>query len=377
MPTIRFLAAVVRSRGGFAFFEFVMTFRTPSLATWFACAALLLPRVARSEPSSAEISEAKHAFESALAAEAEQRWADAGLKLREAIAVKDTPGLRFHLAHCEAELGHLVAASLEYERAEELLRRGVKAPDVQKLLGPARSELLQRLPRLTLELPSDVQVPLISVDRRAYPASELVLGIPLDPGPHELRVQAAGRRPFERALTLKAGDRLVLPVVMAIAAPPGGPSDPAITESPAQASATRVTPRPEHRSSAKLYLMIGESVFTAAGLGMGIGYAVAQGAATERVDSAQARINAGAASNPAACSMPTGELAVACSDLTTALADHDRAATLSQVGFVTAGVGAVALLTTWLLYPSPRVGGAGFSVTPIAGLGRLGVVGRF
>jgi len=123
--------------------------------------------------------------------------------------------------------------------------------------------------------------------------------------------------------------------------------------------------------------MIGESVLTAAGLGMGIGYAVAQGSATERVDSAQARINAGSESNPAACGMPTGELAVACSDLTTALADHDRAGTLSQVGFVTAGVGAVALLTTWLLYPSSQAKTAAFRVTPIAGLGRLGVVGRF
>jgi len=354
-----------------------MTFRTPSLATWVACAALLLPRVARSEPSSVEISEAKHAFESALAAEAELRWADAALKLREAIAVKDTPGLRFHLAHCEAELGHLVAALLEYDRADDLLRRGVKAPDVQKLLGPARSELLRRLPRLTVELPSDVQVPLISVDRRAYPASELVLGIPLDPGPHELRVQAAGRRPFERALSLKEGDRLVLPVFMAVAAPPDGTSEPPATEPPVPATTSAGAPRAERGSSAKLYLMIGESVLTAAGLGVGIGYAVAQGAASERVDSAQARINSGAASNAGACSMPSGELAVACSDLTTALADHDRAATLSQVGFVTAGVGAVALLTTWLLYPNPRTGAAGFSVTPIAGLGRLGVVGRF
>ena len=75
--------------------------------------------------------------------------------------------------------------------------------------------------------------------------------------------------------------------------------------------------------------------------------------------------------------MPSGELAVACSDLTTALEEHDRAATLAQVGFVTAGVGAVALLTTWLLYPTPRANSAGFSVTPIAGFGRLGVVGRF
>ena len=355
-----------------------MTFRTPSLAILIACAAFLLPRTARSEPSAAEISDAKHAFESALSAEAEQRWADAALKLREAIAVKDTPGLRFHLAHCEAELGHLVAALLEYERADDLLRRGVKAPDVQKLLGPARSELLQRLPRLSLELPSDVQRPLISVDRRAYPASELVLGIALDPGLHQLRVQAVGRRPFERALNLKEGERVVLPVVMAVAAPPGGPTDAPATEAPVPASPAAVAPRVEHRSSsAKLYLMIGESVLTAAGLGVGIGYAVARGAASERIDSAQARINAGEPGSAGACSMPSGELAVACSDLTIALADHDRAATLSQIGFVTAGVGAAALVTTWLLFPSARRNSAGFNVMPTAGLGRLGLMGRF
>lgn len=343
-----------------------------------ACAAFLVPRAARSEPGPAEISEAKHAFESALTAEAELRWADAALKLREAIAVKDTPGLRFHLAHCEAELGHLVAALQEYDHAEELLRRGAKAPDVQKLLGPARSDLVQRIPRLTLELPPDVQLPLISIDRRPYPASELVLGVPLDPGLHELRVQAAGRRPFERALKLKEGDRTVLPVTMAVAAPPGGPNEPRSDEAPEPSGTVAVAATVEHRpSSAKLYLMIGESVLTAAGLGVGIGYAVARGAATERVDSAQARINAGSSENPAACSMPSGEVAIACSDLTNALADHDRAATLSQIGFVTAGVGAVALLTTWLVYPSPRAAAAGFRVTPIAGLGQLGVMGRF
>jgi len=356
-----------------------MTFRTPSLALLIA-AVVWLPRAAQAEPSTAEISDAKHAFESALTAEAELRWADAGQKLREAIAVKDTPGLRFHLAHCETEQGHLVAALAEYDHAQELLRQGVKAPDVQKLLGPARAELLQRLPRLTLELPADVQVPLIAIDQRPYPASELVLGVPLDPGRHELRVQAAGRRPFERALDLKEGDRITLPVVMAVAAPPGGPSDAPAAEGPVQVSAVSapVAPADKHPSSStKLYLMLGESVLTAAGLGVGIGFAVARGSATEHIDSAQAQIDAGAPGDPAACAMPKGEVAYACDDLSSAIADHERASTLSTVGFVTAGVGAAALLTTWLFYPSPRARAAGLSMTPVAGLGRIGVVGRF
>jgi len=359
-----------------------MTFRPPSLALLIACAACLLPHAASAEPSPAEISAAKQAFESALAAEAGERWADAALKLRDAIAVKETPGLRFHLAHCETELGNLVQASLEYDRALELLRRGAKAPDVQKLLGPARSELLRRLPRLTLEVPADVQVPLISIDQQPYPASELSLGVPLNPGPHELRVQAAGRRPFERTLTLKEGDRIVLPVALPVVSPAVTAVQPSPTPEPppkpSPSPSPIAPPRDGGSSKTKLYLMISESVLTVAGLGVGIGYAVARGSATERIDSAQARIDAGSPENPAACGgTPDPAVGEACADLSVALKDHDRAATWSQVGFVSAGVGAVALLTTWLVYPSPRAHSSQFSLLPAAGLGRVGVVGRF
>jgi len=361
--------------------EILMIFRRPLLASLIACAALSLPKPARAEPSSAEISAAKHAFEEALVAEGDQRWADAAQNLRQAIAVKDTPGLRFHLARCEAELGRLVEAALEYDRAEELIAHGVKAPDVQKLLGPARSDLQRRLPRLTLEVPADVQVPLITVDRQPYPASELALGLPLNPGLHQVRVQAAGRRPFERALNLKEGDRIALSAVLPVAAPPGGPSDANATPDPPPSvnPSSSEAPRTENKpsSSVKLYLMIGESVLTVAGLGVGIGYAVARGSATDRANAAMAQLELAAPGNPTACASQDQNVADLCSDLTTALHDHDRAAHLSQVGFITAGVGAVALVTTWLVYPSPRPRTSGFSVLPVAGLGRLGVVGRF
>jgi len=359
-----------------------MIFRTPLLASLIACAAFSLPKLARAEPSSAEISAARHAFEEALVAEGEQRWTDAAQNLRQAISVKDTPGLRFHLARCEAELGRLIEASLEYDRAEELIARGIKAPDVQKLLGPARSDLQQRVPRLTLEVPADVQVPLITVDRQPLTASELALGVPLNPGLHQVRVQAAGRRPFERALNIKEGDRIALSAVLPVAAPPGGPSDASASSEAAAGPASSngsEAPRSEksRSSSTKLYLMIGESVLTAVGLGVGIGYAVARGSATDRANAALEQLELAAPGNPTACSTQEPSAASLCSDLTTALHDHDRAAHLSQAGFITAGVGAAALLTTWLVYPSPRPRASGLSVLPVAGLGRLGVIGRF
>ena len=357
---------------------FYMTLRTRLLASLIACAALVAPHSAQAEATAAEISAAKNAFESALVAEGEQRWADAGLKLREAIAVKDTPGLRFHLAHCETELGHLLEASFEYDRALELLRRGAKAPDVQKLLGPARAELMQRIPRLGLEIPADAPAVRASIDGLPYPPSELALGVPLNPGPHEVRVQATGRQTFERALNLKEGQRLALPVALPLTAPAEQPGE-SVSAAPPPVNPPRPAPPPPapSSSSSKVYLMIGESVLTAAGLGIGIGYAVARGAATERIESAQGLIDSAAPGNAQPCDPSDAELSGACSDLDAAIQDHDRAARISRIGFVTAGVGAAALLTTWLVFPSQRAQAAGFSIQPMAGLGRLGVFGRF
>jgi len=358
-----------------------MTFRTRSLASLIACVALFAPRWAHAEATPAEISAAKQAFESALAAESEQRWGDAAQKLREAVAVKDTPGLRFHLAHCETEQGHLLAASAEYDRATELLRQGAKAPDVQKLLEPARAALLLRLPRLTLKIPDDVHAPQVFVDNRPHPPSDVALGLPLDPGVHELRVEAAGRRTFERALSLKEGDRVVLPVRLAVAAPLGGPSElplapPTLAPPPSVSVPVAAAAKPGF-SSTKLYLMVGESVLTAAGLTVGVAYALAKGSATERIDSAQVRIDAAPSGGVGACGTTTdSELSFACSDLHAAISDHDRALILSDVGFAAAGVGAAALLATGFFFPSSNQA-SGVNVQPVVGLGRLGVVGSF
>src|SRR5450432_4034374 len=181
-----------------------MTPRLRSLAVLPLCVALLGARTAHADPTAAKISSARHAFEVAVSLEADQHWADAALQLREAISVKDTPGLRFHLAHCEAEQGFLVEASLDYDRASELLRQGAKAPDVLRLLEPASAELKRRIPHLTVEIPSDLSAPRAELDGRPYAPSEL-LSQPLNPGQHQLKVSAARRLSFERSLSVHEG----------------------------------------------------------------------------------------------------------------------------------------------------------------------------
>ncbi len=67
----------------------------------FALAALFYAVGAHAEPSAADIASARRLFSEATELRRAGQWSDAAAKLREAIAIKETPGLRFHLAHCE------------------------------------------------------------------------------------------------------------------------------------------------------------------------------------------------------------------------------------------------------------------------------------
>jgi hypothetical protein len=342
------------------------------------CAALFGSRPAFAEPSAQDIANARQAFESAAVLEADQQWVEAAEKLRQALAVKDTPGLRFHLAHCEAEQGLLVEAAADYDRASELLREGAKAPDVQKLLIPASAELNRRIPHLKVEIPSDVVSPFAELDGKVVAPSELSHQA-LNPGAHQLKLSARGRSPFERSFTLKEAEEVAIRAELpearsTLSGPALGPNAPARA---ADAAPSRERPNPSaHRSSAKLYWLVGESVVTVAGLALGVGYAVASASAHDRVQAAQSRIDAAAPDNPGACSAP-GMLSQACADLHSAIDDHDRDGTLSTIGFVAGGVGAAALVTTWLLYPHSASEGGQASLQPVIGLGALGVRGRF
>jgi hypothetical protein len=359
-----------------------MIVRSRCLETLLICAATFVARPGHADPSPVEISSAKRAFESAVSLESARQWSEAMLKLREALAVKDTPGLRFHLAHCESEQGLLVEASLDYDRASELIQKGAKAPDVQKLLVPASAALKARIPSVTVEVPNELLAPVASIDGKVFPPSDLALGVPLNPGRHALRVSASGRRSFERSVSLKEGEQLQvhaeLPPAAAPAVEAASPAALTVKAPPLSGSSYAEPIGPDSkRSSAKLYLLIGESVLTVAGLAVGVGYKLAEGSASNRVDSAQGRIDHASQGDVAACGEPQNGLAAMCSDLHTAIDDHDRAAVLSAVGFVTAGVGAAALVTTFFVYPNSRVESSGLTLVPVAGLGRVGLLGRF
>src|SRR5450755_1494539 len=269
--------------------ELNMTFRSRHLEALLVCGVALTSRWAHADPSAAELSGARQSFESAVALEADQKWAEATVKLRAALAIKDTPGLRFHLAHCEEQQGVLVEAALDYDRASELLRQGAKAPDVQKLLAPASADLKRRIPHVTVEIPSDVSNPVAQLDGKAFAPSELALGLALNPGSHQLKVSARDRSPFDREFSLKEGDQISIRAELkSNALPPSAlGATPAPQSAQPGASAPVVAAKPAaapRKPSAKPFLLLGESAVAVAGLALGVGYAVAESSARSRVE---------------------------------------------------------------------------------------------
>src|SRR5689334_12254262 len=149
--------------------------------TWLG-ALLLATSPLAADPISAEIVLARALFAEARLAEEAKDWALAASKLRDAIAIKETAGLRFHLAYCEEQQGLLVEALVDYERSDDLTT-GTNE-EFRAQLPAKRESLRRRIPTLTLLVPPKPPNPTLTVDGHAMPPAVLGKPIPLNPGRH-------------------------------------------------------------------------------------------------------------------------------------------------------------------------------------------------
>jgi len=329
-----------------------------------ALSLLLAAGSAAADPSANELATARRLFQEATALEQRSDWRGASSKLDAALAIKQTPGLHFHRAHCAEQLGELVLAARHYGRAEELIRAGAAAPDVEELLTAARARVLSRVPRLTLALPSDVRGATLEIDGNPVndaPGTPVIL----DPGRHRIVARAPGRRDFEMEITLIEGQTQTLEVLLA------RPPEPEPTPVLAGPSKTAIE---GSGFGTRELVLVAEATFVVAGLGAGVGFSIARGSASNRIDQAQSTIDANSGDGSTGCS--TTATQAACAELDDAIADHEQAARFATIGFVAAGVGAVAGVFTWALWPSDDVTTTA-SVAPNPGGATLLVRGVF
>jgi len=340
------------------------------------CACLLLVRAAGAEPrepSNADLELARGLFSDATALEGRADWAAATAKLKRALAIKETPGLRYHLAHCEEQTGSLVLAAADYQRAAELIRDGAPAPDVEPLLPLAARRLDSRIAKLELVVPPGTSA-VAELDGRVLPPSAVGASVRLDPGAHRVVVRAPGRGDYNAELTLATGERRTLKLFFGPERSPAGVSRAsrpprANAESAATAGGSTVASRPGDEADGRAafgtreVVLVGEAALALAGVGVGIGYAVVRHGATGRIDAAQRAVDSSSAGAADACYL--GNAVPACAALTQAIDDHQRAATIEIASFVGAGAATGLLAATWTLWPSsPR--GVAVTITPRA-----------
>jgi hypothetical protein len=351
-----------------------------------ALAALWTSAPALAEPTAAEVAVARRAFAEATALEKEKKWAEAEGKLREAVAIKETPGLRYHLGFCLEHQGKLVEALVEYDRADEMLRLGTKAPDVEALVGPARDGVKKRVATVKIRLGQAASGAVVELD--GVPLKALLLGkaVPQNPGSRVVTASAPGRQPFRKEVRLGEGEVREIVVDLLAKAPaasPSAPAAPAPSESgdaDAGGSAGSVTLDAAKPSSTRTIVLIAEAAVTGVALGSGIYFTLAKGRSDEDIDAANAELDARGYDESVCGGTPPDDAKNACTQLGDLVDQRDQQKTLALVGFVGAGVGAAATVATFLLWkPTRSAPSASLRVVPAFSPrgGGVAVGGRF
>ena len=237
-------------------------------------AALALAPLAHAEPTPTEIQAARDLFKKAEADEDAEKWADALDKIKRAMSVKPTPGLRFHQALCEEKLGQLVAALADYTAAEQMARDQSNKDVLDAVAEPLKT-LRIRVPTLTIEVPP-AQNAQVELDGKPVAPGLYGVAMPVEPGTHRVTARANGKRLFSTQVTLHEREAETSTVrwtdVPALPEGNEGATKPDEHETP--------RPTPERPSSGHVKVgAIVATISSAALLGLGIGaYVAADGA---------------------------------------------------------------------------------------------------
>jgi tetratricopeptide (TPR) repeat protein len=287
---------------------------------WWAMSSFLAFASYGIDALAQDVERAKQLFDEAASLREAGQYQDAVVRLRQAIEIKDTPGLEYHAGFCEAKQGHYRKAIEHYERAAALLRAGVSAPDVVALLSQAHSSALEHVCFLSLAVARSVPGTTVQIDDERGEALSNH-DILLDPGKHHLRVSAPGYLSEDRDITVGEADHIKVEINL----------------TPANRDAIRPTDATNQTSPWKTIGISTSLGVTAAGVVTGIAAEVSRHNAHVRVQAARTESSPESAAKLAA-----------------AQDDEHSYAHWETVGFIVAGVGAVSTVALWTLWPASR-----------------------
>ncbi len=288
------------------------------------------PAVRAAEPTAGEIAAARELFEEGLKLEEKGDWAGALDRFRKVAAVKTTPQVRFHVALCLENTGKLVDALVEFQRAQSEASADASGQVVAQNSGKHVTDLKDRIPRLVVKVPADVEGATVTIDGVSVNASLVGTAMPLDPGKHAVVVKASKRKPYSTDVVLVERGKPVtveaaLPVVADDGIPAGDGTAPVEQPEP---------PKDQGGGGAGAVPWIIGGIGVAALIGGGVMYGLRQGTISDL---------------EAAC----GPGRTQCPDDKRDLADSGK--TYTTAGNVLVGVGVLGVATAvvlWVIAPS-------------------------
>jgi len=173
------------------------------LAPALVLALLLGVGAARAEPRDPAAAELH--FKQGVAAAERADWEAACASFRESHSLEPAPGTLFRLADCEEHRGRVATAwSLFEDSAQQL-----GAADPRYAAVKARAAALEpRVPRLTVRIePATPPEAVVKRDGVALGRPSIGVPLPVDPGAHEITVEAASRAPQRFPFRMIEGER--------------------------------------------------------------------------------------------------------------------------------------------------------------------------
>jgi hypothetical protein len=313
----------------------------------------LLAPSAFAEPSAADRATARTLAQEGQVALENKNYAVAVDKFGRADSLVHAPTLLLGLARAQVGAGKLVEAQENYNR---IIREGVAANSPKswsKAVDDANREvgsISPRIPWVTLSVLGPAN-PEVVIDSTPVPHASLGVKRAINPGTHRVKVTAEGFLPQEKTIMMNEGQTLV--VNMELEQAPDAPAPaPKVATTTADTTTVSTGGGEWRKTAAYVALGIGGASLIVGGVSGGLAWSK-----NKQLDE----------------KCPNSQ----CPDNQTPGIDtYHRFATISNIGFIGAGVGLAAgviLLVTQPKETSPSAA----SLTPYVGLGAAGVTGKF
>lgn len=181
---------------------------------------------ARAEPSKGDLVAAEALFKAARTLVEAGSWPEGCAKFEASLALNPSASTLLNIARCHEHEGKLATAWGDYNRALVLNHETPGAARRKGLESVGRQgvdALEPRLPKLRVVIASLPAGLSVQRDGAVLPNAALGEPLPLDPGPHEVRASAPGKKPEARTVTLEEGKTTTVEITLADSAPPAAP----------------------------------------------------------------------------------------------------------------------------------------------------------